>query len=115
MGDEYLDGIMKKAKAMRDNVHAPAPPDVAPISDERLAEIKLHGAAWITEADVTAIRARIEAAEKAREWLHIGWLEHTKSGKRIFIDGTDDPREVHDNGRPYLRVFAEPAPPKETK
>ena len=26
-----------------------------------------------------------------------------------------DPREAHDNGRPYLRVFAEPAPPKETK
>ena len=35
---------------------------------------------------------------------HVGWFNEI-GGKLCYLHGTFDPREVHDNGKPYLKAY----------
>lgn len=39
--------------------------------------------------------------------IHVGWRNLLGNGKWAYFDGVLDPREVHDNGKTWEKVYVE--------
>lgn len=66
----------------------------------------------IGEDELAVLKAAATLARPADGWAHVAWRNQIIDGW-LYFNGTDDPRDVHDNGRPYEKVYvsASPSPP----
>jgi len=81
----------------------------AEAAEGRIAELEAKEESALRVADKNLSRA-IHAEAALAECRAVGWFTTTNNGALLFQQSDDDPREVHDNGRPVYRALAKEAP-----